>query len=113
MLLYKLGANGRPIVAGRSLVLDGARISNPDEAVLRAAGYMDLIVEDAPSMPTAPDGYEATMTTTYAVVNGAIHMTTAWELTEIPPPTPLEPTPEERIAALEQQIALLLSGEAV
>lgn len=86
--------NGQIKYAPRSIVLDGMRIVNPTVEQYAAQGWLPMETAEIPR----EDG--KTATATYSEKDGKIVQ--SWTLSDTPAP---EPTPEERIAALEEQLA--------
>ena len=86
--------NGQIKYAPRSIVLDGMRIVNPTVEQYAAQGWLPMETAEIPR----EDG--KTATATYSEKDGKIVQ--SWTLSEAPAP---EPTTEERIAALEEQLA--------
>ena len=86
--------NGQIKYAPRSIVLDGMRIVNPTVEQYAAQGWLPMETAEIPR----EDG--KTATATYSEKDGKIVQ--SWTLSDTPAP---EPTAEERIAALEEQLA--------
>ena len=84
--------DGTLISAPMSLVQDGYRVHNPPAEMYATHGYLPVAYIERPD--------DGTYETRWIEQDGVI--TNEWvEIIEFPPP---EPTPEERIAALEEQL---------
>lgn len=92
--MYAKLENGQLRYAPRSIVLNGMRIVNPSAEQYAAKGWLPLILTDIPP----EDG--KTATATYEEQDGKIVQ--SWTLSDSPAP---ELTTEERIAALEDELA--------
>ena len=92
--MYAKIENGKIKYAPRSIVLNGMRISNATQSQYAELGWLPLEVTDMPS----EDG--KTAISTYTEQDGKIVQ--SWTMVDAPTP---EPTAEERIAALEEELA--------
>lgn len=87
--------NGRIQYAPKKITLNGSTIYNPDAAMLIEDGWKPLTVEPQPT--PLEEGYH--LEVTYSETEEAIVQ--SWIVAEDPP---IEPTAEERIALLEEQL---------
>lgn len=92
--MYAKIENGKIKYAPRSIILNGMRISNATQSQYAALGWLPLEVTDMPY----EDG--KTAVSTYTEQSGRIVQ--SWTMVDTPA---TEPTQEERIAALEEQLA--------
>lgn len=92
--MYAKIENGQLKYAPRNIILNGMRIVNPSAEQYAKEGWLPLELTAVPS-----DGNK-TATATYLEQDGKIVQ--SWTLSDISVP---ELTPEERIAALEQELA--------
>ena len=105
--MYAKLENGKIKYAPRSIIFNGMRIANPSSAQYAALGWRPLETTDMPS----EDG--KTAIATYTEQDEKIVQ--SWTMVDV---TASEPTPEERIAALEAttddmilMMAELIGGE--
>ena len=92
--MYAKLENGQLRYAPRVIVLNGMRIANPTADQYAVQGWLPL---ETTEMPTEAG---KTATATYSEQEGKIVQ--SWTLEPAPPP---ELTPDERIAALEEELA--------
>ena len=92
--MYAKIENGQLKYAPRNIILNGMRIVNPSAEQYAKDGWLPLESTAIPS-----DGNK-TATATYLEQDGKIVQ--SWTLSDISVP---EPTTEERIAALEEELA--------
>lgn len=94
--------NGFLRSAPKTIVLDGKTINNPLSEELEQLGYKPVVYTDMPTEVTEGKHWESEWE------EGDTEITQVWKLVDDPIyPTP-EPTPEERIEALESQNQMLV-----
>ena len=91
--MYAKIENGQLKYAPRSIVLNGMRIANPSSAQYAALGWLPVETTDMP----LEDG--KTAIATYTEQDEKIVQ--SWTIVDAPTP---EPTSEERIAVLEEEL---------
>lgn len=92
--MYAKIENGKIKYAPRSIIINGMRIANATQSQYAALGWLPLEVTDMPS----EDG--KTAVSTYTEQDGKIVQ--SWTMVDA---SSQEPTTEERIAALEEELA--------
>ena len=91
--MYAKIENGQLKYAPRTIIINGMRIANPTPTQYAALGWLPFETTDMP----LEDG--KTAIATYTEQNGKIVQ--SWTMVDSPTP---EPTPEERIAVLEEEL---------
>ena len=94
--MYVKLIDGRLQYAPKKVTIGEATVYNPTEEQLAGLGYKPLVIEDAPEVEEGYHIEPAYTETEEAVVQD-------WIVVE---DDPVEPTEEERIAALEEELAV-------